>query len=207
MKRLALGAALAAILLTFAGPALAHRLKLFVSVESGSISGYGFFIGGGRANAATVVFRDAQGAELHRMQVDGDGEFRWKPPQAQDVKIVLNAGDGHAAEATVAANQFAPNNDPPRAKAAENSAAAPAKTPVPFSAMTREELATLVEKKVDAAVARQIKPLLEAYDKAEGRLRFNDVMGGIGMLIGLAGLAMWASGRRRQRGGDGRDSA
>lgn len=56
----------------------------------------------------------------------------------------------------------------------------------------------MVEAAVDRAVARQIRPLLEAYDAAEGRARFNDVMGGIGMIIGLAGMALWASARRRK---------
>jgi nickel transport protein len=49
---------------------------------------------------------------------------------------------------------------------------------------------------VDAAVARQLRPLLEAYEAAEGRTRFNDIMGGIGMIMGLAGLALWGSTRR-----------
>jgi nickel transport protein len=52
---------------------------------------------------------------------------------------------------------------------------------------------------VDTAVARQIRPLLEAQAEADGRVRFNDVMGGIGMIVGLAGAALWASARRGPR--------
>ncbi|NLH79539.1 MAG: hypothetical protein GX458_01670, partial [Phyllobacteriaceae bacterium] len=62
------------------------------------------------------------------------------------------------------------------------------------AALTRQ-----IERAVDVAVARQLRPLLEAYDQAEGRLRFNDVAGGIGMIVGLAGAALWVSARRRER--------
>jgi nickel transport protein len=55
-----------------------------------------------------------------------------------------------------------------------------------------------VEAQVDRAVARQVQPLLEAYDQAEARVRFNDVMGGIGMIVGLAGAGLWALSRRRR---------
>lgn len=191
---------IAAALLLATGPALAHRLKLFATVDNGAISGYGFFIGGGKAKAATILFRGAGGKELHRMQSQPDGAFRWRPPRAEDIRIILNAGDGHTVETTVAAGQISPRT----AKSGQSASAGG--RPVDASAadhasrpLSRDELTALIGKTVDQAVARQIKPLLEAYDKTEGRLRFNDVMGGVGMLIGLAGIALWASGRRGSR--------
>jgi nickel transport protein len=59
---------------------------------------------------------------------------------------------------------------------------------------------------LDRAVARQTRPLLEALERAEARLRFNDVAGGIGTIVGLVGLGLWASARRRRDGsaGEGR---
>lgn len=201
----ALAAMVAAAMLLAPGPALAHRLKLFTAVENGVISGYGFFIGGGRATAASIVFRNSGGIELHRMTVDTKGEFRWKAPGPQDVKVILNAGDGHTVETTIAAGRLATAGAPAsgpedRARnAASTDAESAAKPP---AAVSQQQIAAMVERKVDEAVARQIKPLLEAYAKAEGRVRFNDIMGGIGMIIGLAGIALWATGRRRKSGTD-----
>jgi nickel transport protein len=40
-------------------------------------------------------------------------------------------------------------------------------------------------------------------DLAEGRLRFNDIAGGIGMIVGLAGAGLWAAARRRDTKGGG----
>ena len=54
-------------------------------------------------------------------------------------------------------------------------------------------------------MSRQTRPLLEALERAEARLRFNDVAGGVGMIVGLVGAALWASSRRRaKRGGEDR---
>ena len=201
----ALAAMVAAAMLLAPGPALAHRLKLFTSVENGVISGYGFFIGGGRATSASIVFRNSGGIELHRMTVDTKGEFRWKAPGPQDVKVILNAGDGHTVKTTIAAGRLATAGEPASApedrvrNAASTDAESAAKLP---AAVSPQQIASMVERKVDEAVARHIKPLLEAYAKAEGRVRFNDIMGGIGMIIGLAGIALWATGRRRKSGTD-----
>ena len=55
----------------------------------------------------------------------------------------------------------------------------------------------MIEAAVDAAVARQTRPLMEAFEAMETRLRFNDIVGGIGMIVGLAGAALWAMARRK----------
>jgi nickel transport protein len=51
---------------------------------------------------------------------------------------------------------------------------------------------------VEQAVARQIRPLREALQAHEERVRMRDILGGIGYIVGLAGLALWWSSRRRK---------
>jgi nickel transport protein len=58
------------------------------------------------------------------------------------------------------------------------------------------EIGVLIDRSVDRAVSRQVRPLLEAFSVADSRIRFNDIVGGIGMIFGLAGVAMWMSARR-----------
>jgi nickel transport protein len=41
-----------------------------------------------------------------------------------------------------------------------------------------------------------VRPLLEAFSATDSRIRLNDIVGGIGMIFGLAGVAMWMSARR-----------
>jgi nickel transport protein len=55
----------------------------------------------------------------------------------------------------------------------------------------------MIEATVDEAVARHTRPLMEKFEAMETRTRFNDIMGGVGMIIGMAGAAMWALSRRK----------
>jgi nickel transport protein len=117
--------------------------------------------------------------------------------------IIVNSGDGHAAEASLPLERFAARATPQAQPESEPVVQGEAGAPLLIdtgSALRPADL-SLIERKVEAAVARQIGPLLEAYTLAEGRVRFNDVMGGIGMITGLAGIALWASSRRRRDGG------
>lgn len=169
-------------------PAQAHRLKLFATVESGAISGFAFFVGSGRAHGADLVFTGQDG-QTHRMQTDETGAFQWTPPAPQSFDIVASTGDGHVSEARVEASRFG-------GAAPDETAQTEAEAPAAATGATQAQ----IERAVDAAVARQIRPLLEAYEVAETRLRFNDIVGGIGMIVGLAGVALWASARRKGAG-------
>ena len=187
-----------AILAVLAEPAAAHRLKLFATVEAGAIAGYGFFIGGGRPQGATLVIRDAAGAEVFRGATDDAGVFSWRPPAPGDFALTIDARDGHVAEARIGADRFAGDASGAAPAAAAPAPAATAPIPAAGTACAPDPgVLAAIDRAVDTAVARQVRPLLEAYAEAEGRVRFNDVAGGIGMIVGLAGIALWASARRR----------
>jgi hypothetical protein len=55
-----------------------------------------------------------------------------------------------------------------------------------------------IDSLVEQAVARQILPLREALAEAQAQASFRDVLGGLGYIVGLAGLGLWWT-RRRQR--------
>ena len=43
----------------------------------------------------------------------------------------------------------------------------------------------------------ELKPLMEQIDRMESRLRFTDMVSGVFLILGLAGMGLWARGRRR----------
>jgi nickel transport protein len=199
---LRLGLVAGAIVVLGSGPAAAHRLKLFATVEAGEVVAEAFFVGGGRPEGVEVILRDAGGAEIGRGRTDIDGRVRLKPARPGDVNVEVDAGDGHATAVRLAADRFGIEGaGPGAAPATVPTAAEPRPAPADHEALRRE-----IEAAVDRAVARQTRPLLEALERAEARLRFNDVAGGVGMIVGLVGLGLWASARRRRDGppGDGR---
>lgn len=194
-----------AVLLAFAAPAEAHRLKLFATVEDGEIGGYAFFVGGGRPEGVDFVVRDTSGREVFRGRTDDAGNFRWRPPVAADYRVTVDAGDGHWVEGTISADRLtsAVSSDVPSVSApppapAGSTAAVAAATPACSAPFDPAVLSRIVATEVDRSVGRQLRPLLEAWDQAEGRVRFNDVMGGVGMIVGLAGAWLWAASRRRR---------
>jgi len=179
MKTRLLGAV--ALLLLTATPALAHRLKLFATQSGEQIEGEAFFIGGGRPDGATVIIHDPAGTELARLTTDAQGAFRWKTPHPDAYRISVDSGDGHAATLTLASPAAAPP-PPPQA----SSPAAPL------------EDSHQIEAAVERALARRLDPLIAAQIETESHLRLNDLIGGIGYIIGLAGLGLaWKARQKR----------
>ena len=112
-------------IVAFALPAEAHRLKLFVSVEGMTVSGYAFFIGGGRPQDVAWVGRTDAGTEVHRGRTDAEGAFAWVADRPADYVLLVDTGDGHFTEEKIPADRFAPG-----APAASADAPSPAPPPV-----------------------------------------------------------------------------
>ncbi|WP_428029392.1 cobalamin biosynthesis protein CbiL [Ancylobacter sp.] len=180
--------------LAFSGPAQAHKLKVFATVEGGSVKGYAFFIGGGRAAQAPWIAEDGAGARLAEGATDGEGRFAFDvPPPPSDVTVTVDTREGHIASASLLAARFAgaPGNTVSSPSAASGHAVAVA-APAGGPGGQSEQLAALVE----AAVQRQVEPLMEQIEQLDSRLRLADVMSGVFLILGLAGMGMWARSRR-----------
>lgn len=190
-----------------ASPAFAHKLKVFALVDGDHIAGSTYFVGGAKAAGATVTVTDPQGTELARLVPDAEGAFRFRPMQRIDHVLVADSGDGHVARWIIAADALPvgvgagagtkPTADLEFEPAAATTAPRDAE-PIPSIARTPisdEALAAQIEQ----AVARQLRPLREQLDVHDARVRLQDVLGGIGYIAGLAGLALWWSAARRRR--------
>jgi nickel transport protein len=56
-----------------------------------------------------------------------------------------------------------------------------------------------IERAIDRALARQLPPIRRAIEESKDRQRFSDIVGGIGYIIGLMGLALYFRSRQLQR--------
>jgi nickel transport protein len=191
MKRHAQLVALPLLAVAFANPASAHKLKVFATLEGNTISGYGFFIGGGRPQGSAVIIRDAAAREVYRSSTDAEGRYAWTAPAAGNYTVVINTREGHMAEATVAAERFA--GSAPVAPAATPASAAAEPSAGHGSAGADGE----IERRLETVVARQVRPLLERIEQLDARLRLADVISGVCLIVGLGGIGLWASGRKR----------
>jgi nickel transport protein len=193
MRRLAL-AVLALPILFAATPALAHKMKVFAAAEGATISGYAYFNGDSRAIGSRVKAVGADGRPVFEGRTDEQGRFAFPVAQRMDYRITVDGDDGHAASFTIAAAEL-PDGLPAPDGAAPVPAAAPPSAAIPQPA-AGDDLRAFVEQ----SVSRQIRPLREQIDAYQEKIWWHDVIGGIGYIVGLAGLAFgWAS-RRPPRG-------
>lgn len=190
MKRLML-----ALALTLAAtPALAHKLKVFAGGEGTTIVGTAYFAGGGKAANCASRLLAADGTLVTEFRTDAEGGFRLEVGQRQDYRVAVDSGDGHVAEARVAASELS------SALPAGNSVATTSAAPVPPAVATTAAIPAEAPAldAVEAAVARQIVPLRQQIDAMEERARFSDIMGGIGTIFGVFGVAAWIAARRKR---------
>lgn len=181
--------------LAVAAPAEAHKMRLFATAEGAVVSGYGYFSGGDRAQDV-VVTAEAGGAVVHSGVTAEDGTFSFIATLRADHLIRLDAGDGHAASFTLRAAEL-PESLPTPEPRTGGETPAPVKAAAPPAAPPALDDARLAEL-VERAVARQVRPLREQLDAYEQTTRWRDAAGGIGFIVGLAGLAYGLASRKRE---------
>jgi nickel transport protein len=164
----------ALVLVMLAAPASAHKLKLFASVEGGDIVGSVYFVGGDKAVGVPGRIQGGDGALVVTFTTGPDGSFRQSVTARTDHIVSVESEDGHAAQFTIRAAELPPTLPEGKVMAAAPDSAA-----------------------LEAAIARQIRPLREQLDAYESRVRLHDIMGGIGSIFGLFGCWAWLQSRRR----------
>lgn len=173
--------------------AAAHGLQVAAFADGARIEGSVYEPGGRPVSDARVTVRARDGRLLAELESDARGRFVYRATGDADLLIRAETLDGHAAEWTVTADEMAGIESGPEAVGGSlhgtESARGEGLEPSP-------ELETLVER----AVARQVRPLREQLIAYEDRVRLRDLLGGIGYILGLAGLALWWRSRGRRGG-------
>ncbi|SFL44276.1 nickel transport protein [Desulfomicrobium norvegicum] len=198
------------LLLVFAllasGPALAHRVNIFAYVEGGEVVAECSYSKSKRVRHGTIEVRDAvTGRTLLQGTTDEEGLFRFPvPDQARkagaDLRILLQAGEGHQNEWIVEAAEFmdapVPRAPAPDAgKAAEPAAAgSPDDSGTKTRALSRADVEEVVSAALDAKLAPIKRTLLEQSQAGPG---MREIIGGIGWIFGLVGIAAYFKSRPR----------
>ena len=214
--RAAVSLALLALLVLGAGGAQAHRLNVFAYAEGATIIGSAYFSGGGAPAGAEVTVYGPDGAELGRTATDGDGAFAFDATARVDHRITVATQDGHTAEFLVAASELldglpaadtGPAASVHRADATSSATARSAgESPAAVAAIDDAALEALVSQ----AVQRQVRPLREQLLACGDRIGLQDIIGGIGYIVGIFGIAAYVLSLRRRptgRHGGGADRA
>ena len=186
--------------------ARAHNVTVFAWVDGDTVYVESKFSGGRRSKNAPIEVYDGSGNLLLKGQTDDQGKFFFQVPQKTEMKIVLQAGMGHRAEWVVTAEDlegFDPTATVPESQGPTDSAPAqPPERVAPTNASSAAggPTAAEIEEAVEKVVDRKLKPVIQLL--AESRQTgpdLRDILGGIGYIIGLVGLAAYLRQRRSSR--------
>ncbi|MDY6989836.1 MAG: hypothetical protein SWQ30_17480 [Thermodesulfobacteriota bacterium] len=183
-------------------PVLAHKVSILAWVEGDRVYTRSAFSGGQSVTDSLVVVYDDQGNELLEGKTDEQGEFSFRAPERTDFNIVLKTPMGHMAEYEMASSELigearASESGSPEVEAAASphDRTAPEVPAAAAVALTREELQALIDKSLD----RKLAPIVSLLAQQSSRgPRVSEVMGGIGYILGLVGVALYVVSRRRK---------
>lgn len=185
--------------------AQAHSLHVFAMGTGDVIDGYAYFGGGARPHAAEIQLLDDAGRVIFAGKTDDQGEFKLRVSHRQDYVIEANSGDGHIASFKIngdeLSDQLPSGNDRiniqvnPIDTASSTQSGKPQQSSTTIAnngsgttvTLSRNELDDLI----NAAVSRHVRPLREQLVAYEDKVRFSDLLGGIGVIVGIFGALAW----------------
>jgi len=211
----ALAAGMFSLLLADSATAWAHKMYLHAEAVGQKVQGRAYFRGGAPAQQAKLEVFLPDGRKLLQTKTDANGEFWFQAPARCDYRLVVDTGDGHGAEYTLPAADL-PESLPPLEKATRPPAEKAQNPPDEKSPSAAEERPTPTDSGqaspqeknragspdplpewIEQAVHRQVAPLARKIEQMEQRIRWSDVLGGIGYIIGLTGMGFYLLGMRR----------
>lgn len=201
-----------AVLLTFVllslTPALAHKIRIFAwETGDGTISTEAKFSGGRPAQKSPVKVIDTKtGHQVAGGETNEEGIFTFPIPNntSGNLQIIVDTGDGHKNtwNHTISAQHTSVSTSsetqPEIGSKASVSSIQPPDNIATLSSYScnKEELTTLLETALDKKLAPLRKSLAESADQGP---TLQDIFGGIGYILGLAGMAAYIQARRQNR--------
>jgi cobalt/nickel transport system permease protein len=163
-----------ALLFALIAPAsFGHGLTMFASIEDGAITGRVTYTDDEAGENLIVTAKGPSGEVLGEAKTDEHGRFRLVPTTAVTHILVADDGAGHRAEFSVDV------------------------TPDDLT-QTPQNTATVV----DGNLSREVRLMREELDAFKRHAQIRDIIGGIGYIVGVAGLLALLKTRRVPGNGD-----
>ncbi len=182
-------------------PAHAHHLGVFAYVNDRDIVVTASFGHNRPVVNGKVTVTNSAGKLLFQGKTDSRGMLHFPRPQLppnETVKITVSGGPGHQGVWTMTPADLGNDIDAPETPADSVHTAQPNNSPSPSSLSADEQ--RYLARLVSMAVAREIEPLKAMMARQmDSGPSLQNIIGGIGWLVGIGGLvAAWSS-RKKQR--------
>lgn len=186
-------------LIATAPRARAHGINLFATVQGTTIEGTLVYADGTPAPGATITAFAPDGSSIGEATTDQTGRFTFQARYRCRHRLVGDVGQGHRGLFTIPEDEL-PDSLPAPGSAPSSEVKSVGDTRTHTSSAEELPVAEDFDARVEAAVARQLRPLREQLNRYETSIRIRDVMGGIGYLFGLAGMLALLKTRKNRPG-------
>jgi len=176
------------LILIFVSHTMAHRVSVYAIKKGNVIEGEGSFGKGRPCKDCDIVVLDSNGQELNRAKTDDMGLFKvtLSPEKAKfATKVIMDGGPGHRAEWVLegADEVYLHAKDEGSTKADSYQ-----KQQVGVGIEDIEILRTIIREEVQRAIEPIRRELLHYKSEGPG---FKEIFGGIGYIVGIAGLWLY----------------
>jgi len=175
-------------------PALAHKVTIFAWLEGDTVFTESKFSGGKEAKGAQVLIFDKEGKQLLEGKTDNKGEFSFMVPKLTDLRIVLNAGMGHRAEWMIPESEI---QEAGAYSVSKKGGESSQPTGAGGISVNKEEIKGLIEESLERKLRPIVRMMAELQSKGPS---VTEIVGGIGYIFGLMGVALYFLSRRKKEG-------
>ncbi len=173
----------------------AHKVSIFAWVEGDTVNTLSKFSGGKLVKQGTVEVYDAKDNKLLEGLTDDRGEFAFKIPKKTALRVVLVAGTGHKNHWLIPAEEIEGITTETPAGGTGVKTAREQVADTRLSQTDSPNLQAAIENALDKKLKPVIKLLAESSQKGPS---LSEILGGIGYIIGLVGLAAYFKSRQKE---------
>lgn len=166
--------------------AYAHKVNVFAYLEGNQVYVQGYFMDGKKAKNSTVMVYGEKGEQLMKGLTNEEGEYVFPVSAKQEMRVVLNAGQGHQAEYALSSSELAGDATQGVGSSAEG-------VDVTQSAAVGGDVEAVVRR----AVAAGMMPLAKEIAELKAQRSFSDIVGGVGFIAGLLGVVAYVKSRKQ----------
>ena len=181
------------------GTAHAHRVNIFAWWDGSAVQTESYFASGNKAINAKVEMKNAENNTVATCMTDSQGRCVLAAKEPGRYRITIYAGMGHKADTELiigkdkrAEVETHEANKPVQAQNAGPTASSSLKGESEKNCLTQEDMDRIIEKRLTPLYA-----VLQKIEQEQHKVRMKDVAGGIGYILGLAGIALYIWSRRK----------
>jgi len=186
----------------------AHNVTVFAWVDGDTIHTQSKFSGGKRVKNAPILVYDSKDILLLEGKTDENGMFSFKIPQKTALKIVLKASMGHLAVWKLQAEELGEAKSKTAVQptgmneplVTDSGSAGIQRNDDVFGSTNISIGRREIEEIINASLDKKLQPITQMLaDAMNQEPGFTEIMGGIGYILGLVGIALYFTNRKRNR--------